>query len=857
MGVGYFWVGCLDVFHTLIYPNMDLYEKIPDGTPSAQIWLVARFIEAATLLIAPVFLTRNFNRNIAFVIFGLISAITYQLVLSGNFPDAFNKETGLTTFKIYSEYIIVFTLISAGIHLWYKRNLLSNKITIPLIISIAFTIASELIFTLYASVDDIYNISGHIFKILSFWLVFDVLVHSVLTSPYRELEKTNKEMEHTIAERTQKLSQEMEEHHETEEILRASQSLLSFHLENTPLAATTWDMNLICTQWNKAAEKMFGYTKEEAIGQSALQLIVPEHHHTEIVELFKNSGDDIGTTRNINENLTKDGRTILCEWFNTPTQNEDGETVGLSCFTQDTTKRNQIEKQLYHSQRMLEHIINTIPVRVFWKDLDSKYLGCNRLFAQDAGINEQSKIIGKSDYDLLWSEQAKDYIDTDQQIMRSGEPKLNFEEMQNLPDGTISWLEKNKIPLTDTNGKVFGILGTYQNITERKQIETALIEAKNDADRANHAKSEFLSSMSHELRTPLNAIIGLSELYDYDNNLSERQKDTAKKIHSAGGLLLSLINEVLDLARIETGHVELSMDDISTTKAFEECVELTKSLASSHNVSINIANKCCDHAIHADYNRFKQILLNLITNAIKYNKENGQVDVYCSKGENNTVRINVCDTGQGISKQNLKQLYEPFNRLGAEKGKTEGTGIGLIITKQLIELMGGKLGVESTAGKGSTFWVEMKASFNNGDSCNMTNTEKPCDDLNSASSCGIQILVVEDNMINQEVILRQMEVLGYAPEFADNGVEALDKLKNKNYDIILTDIQMPEMNGYELTHAIRNNEKDSNQHSTIIAITANAMQGDEQRCLESGMDDFISKPVDMNKLQQVLEKWTT
>ena len=856
LGVGYFWVGMLDVFHTLIYPDMHIYDETIKGTPSAQVWIIARFLEASILLTAPLFLTKSFNRGLAFIAFAIFSAIGYKLVLTGNFPHAFTPETGLTDFKIYSEYTIILLLIAAALHLWSKRDALGHRLVTMLIISICLTIIAELIFTLYASVDDIYNKAGHIFKMLSFWLIFDALVRSVLVRPYQTLAKANEEMEHTVVDRTQKLLQEMEEHHETEEILRASQSQLSFHLENTPLAATTWDMNLICTQWNKAAEKMFGYTKEEAIGQSALQLIVPEHHHTEIVALFKNSGDDIGTTRNINENLTKDGRTILCEWFNTPTKNEDGETVGLSCFAQDLTKRNQIEKQLYHSERMLQRIINTIPVRVFWKDLDSKYLGCNQLFAQDANLEDQSDIIGKSDYDFPWSEHADSYTNDDKLIMKTKQSKLNFEEMQPLPDGSVSWLETSKIPLTDTNGQVFGILGTYENITKRKLAEAELIAAKDEADRANQAKSEFLSSMSHELRTPLNAIIGLSELYNYDDNLSERQKDTALKIHHAGDHLLSLINQVLDLARIETGHVELEMDNVSTNKAFEECLELTRPLAEKHHVTVKIdSNKCCNHTIHADYNRFKQILLNLISNAIKYNKENGTVNIRCSAGEADSVRINVTDTGAGINEQQMSQLYEPFNRLGAETGDTEGTGIGLVITKQLIELMNGTMGVDSRQGEGCTFWFEMKASFNKAETCNTTCSNSQIDDAVSVAKSHSRILVVEDNMINQEVILRQMELLDYEPDFAINGIEALEKVQNNIYDIILTDIQMPRMNGYELASEIRDSEKGTSQHMTIIAITANAMQGDEERCLESGMDDFISKPVDIEKLKNILSKW--
>lgn len=238
LAVGYFWVGMLDVFHILVYPGMNVYKDM-EGTPSAQIWIITRFFEALLLLIAPVFLTRDLNPARTFVIFGVISAITYQLVLSGNFPAAFDADTGLTHFKIYSEYLIIAILFAACIHLWSKRRLLNPRLLPLLIIAIGFTVIAEVIFTLYAAVDDIYNKSGHIVKILSFWLIFDILVKSVLTRPYRELKKAHDDMEHTVITRTKTLEQEVEKHKNTERSLIESKARLTQLLTSSPVVIHT------------------------------------------------------------------------------------------------------------------------------------------------------------------------------------------------------------------------------------------------------------------------------------------------------------------------------------------------------------------------------------------------------------------------------------------------------------------------------------------------------------------------------------------------------------------------------------------------------------------------------------------
>ncbi len=729
LGIGYFWVGTLDLYHTLVYPDLNIYEDLT-GTPSAQIWVIARLFEALILLIAPLFLTRDLNPTRTFVIFGAISAIAYQLVLSGNFPAAFYTDTGLTQFKIYSEYVIIAILFIACFHLWSKRHLLKPRLLTLLIIAIGLTIIAEVIFTLYTAIDDIYNKSGHIVKILSFWLIFEILVKSALTRPYRELKKAHDDMEHTVITRTKTLEQEVEKHKNTERALIESKARLTQLLTSSPVVIHTRELTegYPVTFISDNAREIFGYSSEELM------------HDPELWDGLIHPDDKTHALEELNNILSS--------------------------------------RSLTQEYRIKTH------------------------------------------------------------------------------DGGYKWVYEELKIINDDHNEPLCIIGCRYDITQRKHAETELIAAKIEADRANQAKSQFLSRMSHELRTPLNAIMGFSQLSDYDKTLSDSQRDIAKKIYNAGKHLLILIDEILDLAKIESGNINLSMQPVSTTEVINDCLALTKTLASSRNISIKFnPENGNEYIIIADHIRFKQVLLNLVSNAIKYNKADGQVEIYCSEHKTDKVRINVSDSGAGIDKQKILHLYEPFNRLGAEAANIEGTGIGLVITRQLVELMGGELGVESTPGKGAVFWVNMKRSssacFLNEDK----NSDAQINDIAEPASRTARILVAEDNELNLEVLKMQMQSLGYKAFFCSDGQEALMELQNNFYDIILTDIKMPKIDGYELAHAIRNNDDGINQHTIIIAISANSMQDDIQQCMNVGMNDFIAKPVNIEQLKQILNKW--
>jgi len=393
----------------------------------------------------------------------------------------------------------------------------------------------------------------------------------------------------------------------------------------------------------------------------------------------------------------------------------------------------------------------------------------------------------------------------------------------------------------------------------RNSMEIDLVKAKEEAERANLTKSEFLSSMSHELRTPLNAIMGFSQMLKIDSQLTEKQKRHSSVIYSAGSLLLELINDVLDLARIESNHIDLSTEAVPLDGLVKECIRFIKPMADKRDIDLILNNDSAGNAstkdvwVLADNTRFKQVLLNLLSNAIKYNKEAGSVTVSCEAGQDGMHRVSIEDNGRGIAPENMNQLFQPFNRLDEHQGETEGTGIGLVITRKLIELMGGSIQVESEYGQGSKFIIDIPVAEVEASRCIQSYETNQSDSDESCREC--RILVAEDNLINQELITLQLNSLGYTSAVVNNGNEAFVELQENDYNVLLTDIHMPGMGGHELTRAIRRSKNDRIKNITIIAITANAANNEAENCLASGMNDYLSKPIDRNDLKGKLNRW--
>ncbi len=421
-------------------------------------------------------------------------------------------------------------------------------------------------------------------------------------------------------------------------------------------------------------------------------------------------------------------------------------------------------------------------------------------------------------------------------------------------NGTSLWVEYICIPLRE-NDEIAAAVVTFEDISERRDLEDAVANARDAALEAARIKANFLANMSHEIRTPLNGIVGITELLAL-TSLSTEQTKYIETLKTSGNLLLGIVNDILDFSKIEANRLELEMIDFDLAQVINETIQLFEPEASKQQVRLKSeVEKSIITTVTGDVGRLRQVLNNLVSNAIKFTRD-GEVCLKIIPQTDNLLRFEITDTGLGIEKDKQAKIFEPFTQADISTTRQfGGTGLGLAISKQLVQMMGGKIGLESELGQGTTFWFTTKFEIQSLPQIEpivpLKNETQPS--LTFLSHLKPQILVVEDNHVNQEIAIGRLRQLGIEADIAQNGLVALESLKNKKYDLILMDCRMPEMDGFEATRQIRQLQNEA-KNIKIIAMTASVTHAERERCFQAGMDDYLAKPMTIEVLAEMLSQ---
>ena len=664
---------------------------------------------------------------------------------------------------------------------------------------------------------------------------------------------------------------------QAEEALLKAGALQSaiFNSENFSSIAT--DEKGVIQLFNVGAEHMLGYTALEVVDKiTPADISDPQ----EVIVRAKALSHELATTitpgfdalafkasRGIEDiyeltYIRKDGSRFPAVVSVTALRDDLGGIIGYLLIGTDNTARKQVEAE----QKLLDQRLRD--QQFYTRSLIESNIDAI-MTTDPAGIitdvNKQMEALTGCTRDELIGAPFKNYF-TDPDLAEAGIKRVlsgnkvtDYELTARARDGKETVVSYNATTFHDRDRKLQGVFAAARDVTDRKRFERTLQEnnielerARAAAEKANLAKSDFLSSMSHELRSPLNAILGFAQLINSDTPPpTPAQAASVDQILHAGWYLLQLINEILDLAQIESGKLALSREPTSLADVLLECQAMIEPQGQKKGIRMTFPASGCTFFVDADRTRLKQVLINLLSNAIKYNRPNGTVAVDCTITAPTRIRISVRDTGAGLPPDMLQQLFQPFNRLGQERSTEEGTGIGLVMSKRLVELMGGVIGVESTVGFGSVFWFELNSTA---EPQLGIDTQHPVVMAPARIPPGAPLrtlLYVEDNPANlklvEQLIARRPDMRLLSARDGNTGIELA---RANQPEVILMDINLPGISGIEALKILR--EDPATAHIPVVALSANAMPRDIERGLEAGFFRYLTKPIKVNEFMDTL-----
>ena len=664
----------------------------------------------------------------------------------------------------------------------------------------------------------------------------------------RALRRLNEELEQRVAERTAELAASNEALRKSEEHFRAL-------IENSSDYIMIVDETATITYVGPSVERLLGYSPESMIGLTPEDLVHPDDHAL-VFEVLQEIVAHPGEVRRVEYRVRhRDGSWRLFENFGRTLRGDSAE-AGVVANGRDITDRRGAEEEIARQKVYFEEILESLDAGISVFDARGRYEYATASAVPDPQLRRW--VIGKTIEEYgraqgLPAETIRERAEGVEEVLRARHAS-QFEQEVVDEEGGARQILRRLIPLLDESGAVVRVVGYSVDITDRKRVEVALQQAKESAERANRAKSEFLSRMSHELRTPLNGILGFAQVLERRDPRPD-QLGHIGHILKGGRHLLRLINEVLELSRIEAGRMSLSLEPIDLHEVVQEAMDLVRPLAEEHGNSLVHHSKAGERPyVYADRQRLAQIVINLLSNAIKYNRRGGRVTIECAaRGDGSGgYSVRVMDEGRGMPDDRLDQLFTPFARLGAEQTGTEGTGLGLSLSKRLAEAMLGDLLLESTGPQGSVFRLDLRCAS----SPLPASTESATGAVEEGDGSAREratILYIEDNLTNLTLVETLFEGRPWWTTIAAlRGREGLVMAAEHLPDLILLDLHLPDLPGEEVLRELRSDER---THAIpVVVISADATARSVARLRAAGADDYLTKPLDLEEFLATVER---